>query len=389
LTIQLPTEPETIPRFLRHVWVFDHLRATEEDRKRTKLYQENRERERFRQEVFSLSEFLLGLQLQVRISDARPDHFARIAQLTERTNQFNFTTIRRSEAELRRLCESGEMDCLKVEVSDRFGDYGLVGAVLFSCEPSFLKVDTFLLSCRVLGRGVEHRMVAKLGELAQDRGLSHLQVPYVRTRKNQPALDFLEGVGAGYKEDLSGGTLFNFPADCARAVVYVPMDESLPGNRELEVKQASGPKTAGQETASVQTKSEVYSQIANVLYDAEEIARAIQSQRWKARPDQTSEYVAPRNETERLICEIWGEVLGIDKIGVNDNFRDVGGQSLLAIRIISRVEKEAGVRIPVRYMFDAPTVASISGYVETARFVKRGKSRVASDEVGEREVIEF
>ena len=94
---------------------------------------------------------------------------ARVSQLTERTNQFNFTTIRRSEREIEQLCESGAA-CLVVNLADRFGDYGLVGVTIAAAKEKALEVDTFLLSCRALGRKVEHRMLAKLGELAHERG---------------------------------------------------------------------------------------------------------------------------------------------------------------------------------------------------------------------------
>ena len=133
LTLQLPQEPERIPRFLNHLWVFDHLMITEEDKKRSALYFQNIQRERLREESMSLEGFLAGLGLDVQISEMVPRHLARVSQLTQRTNQFNFTTIRRTESDIQKLCQSGNFECLVVEVSDRFGDYGLVGR----CIPSF------------------------------------------------------------------------------------------------------------------------------------------------------------------------------------------------------------------------------------------------------------
>src|SRR5438034_1359462 len=113
LTLQLPQRSESIPAFLNRLWAFDHAGATEEDRARTRMYQENAERQRFREQTLSLKDFVNGLQLRVEIAEATDDQLARVSQLTFRTNQFNFTTIRRSEQELR---HTGEL------VVGRFGD---------------------------------------------------------------------------------------------------------------------------------------------------------------------------------------------------------------------------------------------------------------------------
>ena len=121
-----------------------------------------------------------------RSRSRHPEQVERVAQLTQRTNQFNFTTIRRNDGEIGRLAESG-LECRAVEVRDRFGDYGLVGVMIFDGCREALEVDTFLLSCRVLGRGVEHRMLNELGEIARRRQKSLIATTLIPTKKNQPA----------------------------------------------------------------------------------------------------------------------------------------------------------------------------------------------------------
>jgi predicted enzyme involved in methoxymalonyl-ACP biosynthesis len=91
-------------------------------------------------------------------------------------------------------------ECRGIEVRDRFGDYGLVGVMLFSSAAEALLVDTFLLSCRVLGRGVEHAMLRELGALAKERGLARVELPFVVTKKNQPARRFLDSLPAEMRE---------------------------------------------------------------------------------------------------------------------------------------------------------------------------------------------
>ncbi|HWQ93090.1 MAG TPA: amino acid adenylation domain-containing protein, partial [Clostridia bacterium] len=118
LTLQLPENPERISQFLSHCWAFDQLKVTSEDRNRSRFYRENQERDKLRTQSMSLAEFIKGLELRIEMDSLDADHLARAAQLTQRTNQFNFTTRRRTESELRELRETS--DVLTVKVADRF-----------------------------------------------------------------------------------------------------------------------------------------------------------------------------------------------------------------------------------------------------------------------------
>src|SRR5437660_3793149 len=112
------------------------------------MYRENTERQQFRERSFSLKDFVKGLQLSVEIAEATEDQLGRVSQLTFRTNQFNFTTLRRSEKEIREFLNRAGAHCLVVRVVDRLGDYGLVGVLMYEAFADRFKVDTFLLSCR-------------------------------------------------------------------------------------------------------------------------------------------------------------------------------------------------------------------------------------------------
>ncbi len=106
LTLQLPLE-EHIPEFLDHVWAFDRLKVTSEDQQRTAMYKQEIERTRFKAKSLTIEEFLEGLNLQVKLSEPSRTQLSRVAQLTQRTNQFNFTTTRHTEAQIQHLSESG------------------------------------------------------------------------------------------------------------------------------------------------------------------------------------------------------------------------------------------------------------------------------------------
>lgn len=191
LTLQWPLEPEAAERFLRHTWELDAREATLEDLRRTAMYKQEFKRQELRDQTLTFQDFLESLQLDVTIESMRPDDLTRSSQLTLRTNQFNFSTKRRNEAELLALRDRGSHEILTVRVRDRFGDYGLVGLLIVERAEGRIAVDTFLLSCRVLGRGVEHRMAAEVARRALESGRSRVHVRIDTTKKNKPARDFL------------------------------------------------------------------------------------------------------------------------------------------------------------------------------------------------------
>lgn len=333
LNVALPAAPGEIPRFLRHVWAFDHLRTTEEDRNRTALYAQRLERGRLQREATSLQEFLDSLNLQVRIAEIAPDEIPRVSQLTQRTNQMNFTTIRRSEAEIAALLRSDRWRRLAVHVSDRFGSYGLVGVMLAELRDDTLRLDTFLLSCRALGKGVEHRMLARVGEIAPKM----VEIPFAPTARNRPALDLLQSIGAPSR----------VPAEWLAAVRYKP------GAASARVHPAPAPATP---RAAID-----YVRIARDLPEPAAILCAARRESSAA----VSPSVAPRTALEGQLAAIWADLLNVPAVGAHDDFFDLGGHSLLAVQLLSRVRQVLGVDLSLSVLYNGEfTVAGLAKAIE-------------------------
>lgn len=364
LTIPLPDRAEEIPHFLKHIWAFDHLRITEEDRKRTALYAQRIERRRLEKQASSLAEFIASLNLEIRIDTMSPEQLPRVAQLTRRTNQMNLTTIRRSENEIRTLLHSGQAECLTVDVSDRFGSYGLTGVVIFKPGADAIRVDTFLLSCRVLGRGVEHRVLSRLGEIAQERGLGRVDLPFIPTQRNRPALLFLESVGAERRSETAEGLLFRFPAEDASRITYAP---------ESARPQAPAGTTTGTEPAAADDRESVdFVRIARELCDVDRIAAHVRMQSRDATvPQDTS--AAPRTDLEKRLARLWAELLDRSAVGVHDNFFDLGGHSLLAVQLLSRVRQTFDIDLSLEIVYGgAFTVAEMAKAIELKQIEQAG-----------------
>jgi amino acid adenylation domain-containing protein/FkbH-like protein len=394
LTLQLPENPDRIPQFLDHIWAFDQLQTTQEDQQRTNLYQQNVQRQRLQQDSFSFTDFLAQLNLEIEIFPMQPDHLSRVAQLTQRTNQFNLTTIRRAEAEIQQLCHLGRLECRIVQVKDRFGDYGLVGLLLFEAQEKALFVDTFLLSCRVLGRGVEHRMLAYLGTLARKRGLDQVELCYTPTKKNQPAWDFLTSVGRQFQQKQEQGWIFKFPSQTAsecdlilisdKNILNNNSDQSTQSTSDTLKQKASAESFiilmsdsdavanksnqeanyASESSEKIVSPSGFFERIARNFYSPELILKEITSRRQRQRPELDIEFVAPRTPIEKAIANLFAETLSLDKVGIDDNFFELGGDSIRGAILINKLQAQLNEIVHFVVLFDTKTVAALAAYIE-------------------------
>ena len=352
-------DPTTL---LKSLWPLDVLGVTEEDRRRSEMYRENLARDRFAKASRSLADFLAGLELVVSCHPPTRDQLARVAQLTQRTNQFNFTTRRRTEMEIEQLARQGK-ECLAVEVRDRFGDYGLVGLMVFAAESDRLVVDTFLLSCRVLGRGVEHAMLREIGNRAKTRGLAQVEMLFFASRKNLPARHFLESLDPHACEVIPEGMKVVLRSESACQVTYAPTGSAA-------VQTVTDQLATGRTETAAGSKSERWNRFVRTFDAPEKILAVLERNTHRARECKKAP-VLPRTATERKVCALWSEVLGISEIGVDDDYlSDLGGTSLLAVTIFARIEREFGVRLPLAALVETPTVAGIAARIDQPRDLK-------------------
>jgi FkbH-like protein len=187
--VLVPEEVAELPALIADSGLFRHLRVSAEDRHRTQMMLAENAR-KVEQADMTGEDFLQSLELVVEFFAPREEHVARIAQLTNKTNQFNLTTIRRSEAEMAALMESSTHEVRTIRVRDRFGDYGVVGVAVVETDPLTWTIESFLMSCRVLGRGVDSAFLAALIEDARSAGATVVRGRYVGTPKNGQVADF-------------------------------------------------------------------------------------------------------------------------------------------------------------------------------------------------------
>jgi FkbH-like protein len=188
--LNLPDDPIQYAAVIRDYPPFERLTLSTEDQHRTSFYAEQRERAEVEQNFQSKEDFFRYLQQEVEIAPMRPATLARISQLTQKTNQFNLTTRRYSEQQLTEMAGMPGCHVLAMRVKDRFGDHGLVGVAITHDKQDACEIDTFLLSCRVIGRSAETALLSAIAKDAAARGCNQLVGSFLPTRKNAAAKNF-------------------------------------------------------------------------------------------------------------------------------------------------------------------------------------------------------
>jgi FkbH-like protein len=190
------SDPSNSSKILKSMNDFQVLKITDEDTMRNKMYLEQRKRTELKTQVGNLQDFLKQLNISVKIKNADKYTIPRISQLTLKTNQFNITTRRYQEEDIRKFSQDKDKIVECAQVQDKFGDNGITGVYIINKDNKLQwTIDTFLLSCRVIGRGVEDGILSQIIEKARTEGVSKVRGEYIKTKKNKPAENFFPAFG--------------------------------------------------------------------------------------------------------------------------------------------------------------------------------------------------
>jgi FkbH-like protein len=187
--LEMPADPLRYIETIENSGVFDQLTFSAEDQQRAGLYQQQLARVEASQAAATPEEFLTGLQMVATIGRVGPDTLPRVAQLLAKTNQFNLTTRRHTAGQIAEMIGAGAI-ALWLRLADRFGDHGLVGAAIARPAGRAWMIDTFLLSCRVIGRGAETALLSQLAACVRSCSGDEMMGEYLPTSKNAVVADF-------------------------------------------------------------------------------------------------------------------------------------------------------------------------------------------------------
>ena len=185
--VTLPQSPYLRPAIPATLPGIENIRLTDEDRSKGEMYQIQTARKAQEERYSNLDDFLRSLEIVVRIEPATAFSIPRIAQLTQKTNQMNMTTRRYTEPQIQSFANDPNWSVYAVSSRDRFGDDGIIGVAMVRFPGEDCVIDTLLLSCRVIGRGIEQLIIAFVADAARSRGARRLVGEFFATAKNGPA----------------------------------------------------------------------------------------------------------------------------------------------------------------------------------------------------------
>jgi FkbH-like protein len=215
---ELPSDPADYVPYLESLNLFETAQFSEEDRQRADYYRANILREDEEARFATVADYLVSLNMWAVFERFDDLHMPRVAQLVQRTNQFNLTTIRHSSDELSKFAEDPDYFPFYASLSDRFGDNGLISVVIGKRDADCLDIVTWLMSCRVISRRLEEFVLDRLVELARDAGLTRVRGRYIPTKKNGLVAKHYEKLGFRLSQELPDeSTVWELEVDA-----YVP-----------------------------------------------------------------------------------------------------------------------------------------------------------------------
>ncbi len=184
-TIKVPEAIHDYPNMLReNIDLFYNLYNTKEDLEKTKMYNQENERRKIKNRFKNIEDYISSLELKITITENDDLNTSRLSQLTQKTNQFNLTTKRYSVADFDTFLNDPEKVIYSVSVVDKYGSYGITGLVILVLKNNKAIIDTFLMSCRILGRNIEFVMMNFIISKLKTKNITTINAEYIKNKKN-------------------------------------------------------------------------------------------------------------------------------------------------------------------------------------------------------------
>jgi len=190
LVVDMPEDSSLYKETLDNTFAFDLLKITEEDKKRNLMYIEQKKRKQLESSSNSMEDFLKKLEIKVTIKEGDEFTLSRATQMINKTNQFNLTTKRYDESQMQQFHSNKLNKIYTVKVIDKFGDHGITALAIINKNNEKWRIDSFLLSCRVIGKSIEKALLQRIIEDAKKAGAITLEGEFIKTKKNQPSSNF-------------------------------------------------------------------------------------------------------------------------------------------------------------------------------------------------------
>ncbi|WP_379129624.1 thioester reductase domain-containing protein [Paenibacillus sp. sgz500958] len=327
-------------------------------------------------EAYNLEDFLHSMNLEVSLQEVNETQADKIEHILHGTKDFNLTGRVWSHEEILAMLQEKAKVIYAVKVQDRFGDYGIAGAVIgtINWQEFSFTIDNLLLNCRVLGKNAEFHLVKQLVDSIQEYGCDSVVMRYESNGRNELAAEFLTKITQFGMNRILAGVTLTIPCELISEYADTVLQSKKKAGREKTQEQEHSVSSLDPYRFIAdkwnKMKADEKEQVMNFVSSnssIEEIMHAIADSKVKTRAGIQVEYIQPRTETELKIAELWGEVLNIDQVGVLDNFFGLGGTSIMAAQLIVKFKNAFGVKLPVRIFFDNSSVEQMAMYIDALK----------------------
>ncbi len=335
LSIQFTNDAKELKRVLDNIWAFDKKRTATQAAERNEWYSTHIKRENDKANFNNIDDFIKNLNIEINISKATEADISRLVELSHRVTQFNFTNRKFDVHELRTLINDGKKTHIfKVNLTDKYGDYGLVGFMVIKIS-EHTTIESFLLSCRALNRHVEEKMLCHLVDFAKNLNISSIILRFKQTSRNSPAKLFIE--------TLNGDLRYINETEIA---LTIDTKTKLIFSRNLRTS-----------TSSKKPIKHIQNGPGNLLIDKKSMFELLDltADTYSFNKDSINQNNSGTINTNDDLHNIWEEVLDLNSIDDSDNFFHLGGNSLSALRLLSHICDYFKVDIKLYEIFEHPT----------------------------------
>lgn len=370
LTLIIPSSVKAIPQFLKHLWAFDRFEITDEDMKRTESYKANISRDKEKMKAPTMESFLKNLNLKIVIRQCSDMDIKRIVQMNNRINQFRLSNTNYNEDKIKSLIDEKEKNCYIIEASDKFNHEGIVGFIIISHNKNDLVIEEFMLSCRVLGKGIEKKVIEWLRKYCESSICQNLRINYKFTGKNS----LVNKTFAEYPfKSIEGG--FETPVNKIKYDTnYIEIVSDLPSpdyspsrfkKQNLETEYSS--KQYDWDIIDTDDKENEIFVKALLNHNSIYLDKMLYNDTDDT--DYKNNKLEGNDERTIVLVEVWEKVLRTNNINLDSNFFDIGGNSLLSVKMEVELEKK-GWYIEDLNMIENHTISNITHYMK--RIEKNG-----------------
>ncbi len=303
----------------------------------------------FKESIKLFERFIYDLNVEIIFKDVNSTTITKVSYLTQLVNQFNLIDLYWGENDIVDFLNNKNR-ILTIEISDRFGCYGISGIIAFTIMNETLLIKQFLLACRVLGKGIEHKVLSKIAEIAIDNRISVIVVNIKETQKNKSAYSFLESLKYSARNNFE----FRFnPIDLLQ-LKYPSIHDCENITKKSKI------------NGSRNVNNKLLVNAINILNDPDFLTLFVNSQKEN---HHTSKNLQINGDPciEKQLMHIWAQIIGINLINPLDNFFMLGGNSLLIVKILSEINTIFAVQLSLGEFYQNPTISSIAKIIKSKK----------------------